>query len=241
MSSKSFKSLSILANTLISLLFVSLILSITSLCVFANETETVVTTPVVENISVNDKYYQEYLNQYLEQYRKQYEEQYLKQYTALINGTQNSELTETEEENSIYNNEDSLVNSIQCTSEEREMLYYIVEVEAHGGSHRHKNIITSVIVNRMLEPLFNYSSLKEVMTDNGQFTSLGNYYSHWSGFTPTEDTKRAVDEVLDGVVDISVANNAVYFYNPSVCGRMSFFESKTVALELEGHKFFKVR
>lgn len=244
-----------LMPVLFSVLIFTLLVSVVSLTAVASVSDNSIeyTDTIVEDIPLDDRYYQEYINQYIEQYKRQYEEQYLQQYNESVNSIAESglELIDSEDEFSIYNSVD--FNSIEqevveesstivpCTYEEREMMYYLVEVEAHGGSHRHKNIIASVIVNRLLEPMFECDSLKDVMTQRGQFTSLQNYYQHWKGFTPTEDTKDAVDEVLDSIVDISIANGAVYFYNPSINGKMSFFESKTVALELEGHKFFKVR
>lgn len=144
----------------------------------------------------------------------------------------------------------------KAIQEEREMGYYIVEQEACGLSYEHKQIIMWVIDNRRRSRLFNYRTLKDVMTAKKQFTSLTNYYS--KKCEPTPDTIRAVDSVLNAIEsedlnknpesgdiasqsEIAVNNSkgALFFYHPIKGRRIKFFENREFLFELEGHRFFK--
>ena len=131
-----------------------------------------------------------------------------------------------------------LNNTIPHTKEERSMMEYIVECEAHGLSKYHKAIIASVIVNRRYSSYWKYESLKSVMLADNQFSSLDNWYDKTQA--PNKDTKLAVKEVLYGTVNREViSKGAVFFYNPDVCGTMSYFEEHEYLFSLDGHKFFR--
>ena len=85
----------------------------------------------------------------------------------------NSSNTPVDDKSSIYNSSDlsntiSYINEsmdmislepISTTDEEKRMLYCIVEMEAHGLSYYHKQIITCVILNRVDSELFKESSI----------------------------------------------------------------------------------
>ena len=159
------------------------------------------------------------------------------------------------EKDSIYNISDSgcsnLVNMIEdikssiesktyisFTDEERIMMYYIVEMEAHSLSHYHKQLISCVIVNRVYSDLFKESSIYEVLTAKNQFSSLFNYYNH--KFEPESSTIQAVDSILYGSVQdpYAFSSGALFFYNPDIVGYKSFFENRPFLYEIEGHRFF---
>ena len=89
--------------------------------------------------------------------------------------------------------------AIYTTDEEKRMLYCIVEMEAHGLSYYHKQIITCVILNRVDSELFKESSIYDVLTAKNQFSSLFNYYD--TKFEPEESTIQAVDSILQREVE----------------------------------------
>jgi N-acetylmuramoyl-L-alanine amidase len=127
---------------------------------------------------------------------------------------------------------------VQYTDEEKSMLEYIVQQEVNGLSLEHKRIIAGVIVNRVKSSSFP-NSIKGVLTQTNQFSSLSNWYS--KKVTPDADTKQAVDEVLNGKTE-DKTKGALYFYSPKYASgsSSSWFENHlTFLFELEGHRFFK--
>lgn len=137
----------------------------------------------------------------------------------------------------IYKIEDNVVYKVPCSNEEIELMEYIVEMEAHDLSYKHKEIIACVIVNRVYSNLFP-NTINDVIKARNQFPSIYNYYN--KKFHPNQDTKKAVYNVLTGKVDrFNVSKDAVFFYNPSVCGVNSWFESRELVLEMDGHRFFR--
>lgn len=124
------------------------------------------------------------------------------------------------------------------TEEEQSMLEYIVQQEVRGASIEHKRIITQVVINRVKSELFP-NSIREVILQRGQFSSVDNYYSH--KYEPDADTKEAVRQVLHRECE-DLTNGALYFYAPKWASSYSasYFEnSLTFLFELEGHRFFK--
>ena len=165
----------------------------------------------------------------------------------------NSFDTSDDDKSSIYNSSDfdsrveadntdigieEYKEAIYTTDEEKRMLYCIVEMEAHGLSYYHKQIITCVILNRVDSELFKESSIYDVLTAKNQFSSLFNYYD--TKFEPDESTIKAVDSILQREVEdyYSFSNGAIFFYNPSIVGYKSFFENRPFLYEIEGHRFF---
>ncbi len=94
------------------------------------------------------------------------------------------------------------------TEEEVEMLKYVVEAEAGGGSMHAKRIVTFSITNRILCDSFP-DTLYEVLHARNQFSTIQNYYNKRK--VPSEDTCRAVEEVLMGACE-DVSQNCMYFY-----------------------------
>lgn len=141
------------------------------------------------------------------------------------------------EKENIYKIEDNVVYKVPCSNEEIELMEYIVEMEAHDLSYKHKEIIACVIVNRVYSNLFP-NTINDVIKARNQFPSIYNYYN--KKFHPNQDTKKAVYNVLTGKVDrFNVSKGAVFFYSPSVCGVNSWFESRELVLEMDGHRFFR--
>ena len=165
----------------------------------------------------------------------------------------NSFDTSDDDKSSIYNSSDfdskveadntdtgieKYKEAIHTTDEEKRMLYCIVEMEAHGLSYYHKQLITCVVLNRVDSELFKESSIYDVLTAKNQFSSLFNYYD--TKFEPGESTIKAVDSILQSEVEDyhSFSKGAIFFYNPSIVGYKSFFENRTFLYEIEGHRFF---
>lgn len=98
------------------------------------------------------------------------------------------------------------------TEEEVEMLKYVVQAEAGGGSLEAKRIVTYSIVNRMASPSFPYSSLYDVLHARNQFSTISNYYTKKR--IPDQNTIRAVEEVLMGACEDN-SQGCTYFYDAS--------------------------
>lgn len=94
------------------------------------------------------------------------------------------------------------------TEEEVEMLKYVVEAEAGGGTIEAKRIVTFSITNRVLSSTFP-DTLYEVLHSINQFSTIRNYYNKRK--VPSESTCRAVEEVLMGVCEDN-SQNCMYFY-----------------------------
>jgi len=103
--------------------------------------------------------------------------------------------------------------SINATEEEKEMLYAAVESMTSQFSDgaentQRKKYITSVILNRVLSSKFP-NTIAEVLQQSGQFP---NYDSSSAGGTYSDDTKSAVDAVLQGG---DCSKRSIYFNTPS--------------------------
>ena len=149
----------------------------------------------------------------------------------------NGQVTELDTIESEIETERQMV--IPCTEEERLVCQYIVEMEAHELSYKHKQRIMCVIVNRMYSDLFpDQNSLLEVTTAPDQFSSLYNFYN--PVYYPDEETVKAVDSILYGDEDLyDVSLGALFFYNPDRSGGyIDFFESREFLYEMDGHRFF---
>lgn len=83
--------------------------------------------------------------------------------------------------------------AVECTEEEREILYRIVEAEATDGTKQQKKNVASCILARVASDEFP-NTIKGVVFEKNQFTPLydGRYYS----VKITDSTKEAVDEIL---------------------------------------------
>lgn len=124
------------------------------------------------------------------------------------------------------------IQQFSITDEEIEMLKYIVEQETRGGSYKHKCIVTNVILNRVEDKRFP-NTVKEVLFQKNQFSSLWNYYQKRR--EPDEKTERAVNDVLNGRVE-DESNGSLYFHSMKSDG---WFSSLSFVMEIEGHRFFK--
>jgi N-acetylmuramoyl-L-alanine amidase len=129
---------------------------------------------------------------------------------------------------------------VDFTIEELDMLCYVVEREAHDGSFEHKQIITQIILNRVLsdDPIYP-KTIKGVLHQKNQFNTISNYYD--KTVPPTMETIQSVYEVLQGK-NIDVTCNAIYFYSPKYASdeAAKWFETNcTYLFEFEGHRFFK--
>ncbi|MGN0601557.1 MAG: cell wall hydrolase [Oscillospiraceae bacterium] len=125
--------------------------------------------------------------------------------------------------------------TVNYTSEEFEMMCYVLQNEAGYLSESSKIAVSNVILNRVKSPNFP-NSISGVLTSNNQFTSIRNYYNRTN--PPTQNTRNCVQRALKGEDN---SNGAVYYYAPKYCGGSSaqWFESLNFCMELEGQRFFK--
>ena len=131
------------------------------------------------------------------------------------------------------------------TDEEARMLACVVQAELREGSLEQKRLIAEVVLNRVESGMFP-DSILGVLTQKGQFSSIGNYYN--TRYEPDEDTLSAVAAAL-GRTDDS-AQGALYFYAPRYTGRetASWFENsltflferrEVVSGQVYLHRYFK--
>ena len=124
---------------------------------------------------------------------------------------------------------------ISYTDEEFTMMCYVLQNEAGNLSDKSKIAVSNVIINRVKSPRF-ANSISGVLTAEGQFTAISNYYNKTN--PPTEHTKECVLRALNGE---DYSNGALFYYAPKYCGgsTAAWFESLTFCMELEGQRFFK--
>ena len=123
--------------------------------------------------------------------------------------------------------------TIEYTNVDLQALYNIVEHETSGCSARHKQIITSAIINRVIYGWG--SSIYDVLTAPGQFSGVWSYVDRTD--YATQDTIDCVNYVLATGIDF--ADGGIMFYNPTYCGYMEWFESHELVAEIEGHRIFR--
>lgn len=124
--------------------------------------------------------------------------------------------------------------SISYTYQEYEMLCAVVMHEVGYCSTYSQQLVTSLIINRVLDGRFG-NSIYEVLHAPDQFTAIDNYYS--PTVPVTEEVRAVVKNVLNDEHDY--ANGALYYYAPRWCGYMSYFENKQLVAEHDGQRFFK--
>jgi spore germination cell wall hydrolase CwlJ-like protein len=127
-------------------------------------------------------------------------------------------------------------NNLKFTKRDVKILYKIIEAECEGQSKKDKKNVTSVIINRLLNGKFGNSVYEVVFAEN-QFSSIDN--KRYDNAKPTNDTKDAVDDVLDN----GVTTEATYYSNlDNVTQRMRnwFYSSFTYLFTDDAnHSFFK--
>ena len=128
--------------------------------------------------------------------------------------------------------------AVSHTSEEQLMMEYIVQCEANGCSKDQKIMVACVIVNRVELGTWGGDSISEVILERGQFSSLFNWYE--KSMTPDQDTKDAVELVLNGTIDREeFSQGADSFYDYIMVGYMDYFESMTFICQMNEDRFFK--
>lgn len=128
----------------------------------------------------------------------------------------------------------------QPTSEEMYWLYQITEAEAGGESYNGKVAVAASILNRVDDPAWPNSiidTIFQVEYINGkayyQYSPVLDNRIHT--VTPSEDTKRAVQEAVQGF-DPSLG--AVVFYNPNKTDN-AWVRSRPVTTKIGSHVFAK--
>lgn len=129
------------------------------------------------------------------------------------------------------------------TEEDYNNLLRIVEAEATGGGEQSKKMVANVVLNRVQDEHFPDTVTKVVFQScsdgTPQFspTKDGRFYK----VTVTDETKKVVDEVLDGKDE---SNGALFFLNRrSASGNsIAWFDSRLKYLfECGGHSYYCYR
>ncbi len=130
-------------------------------------------------------------------------------------------------ENYVFNG------SINYTKQDFIALCNVVQHEVGDCSTLSKQMVASVIINRVLSDRFP-SSLYDVINQDNQFTGIGSYINRTD--YATEDTIYWCQYVLNNNIDY--ANGALFYYAPQWCGYMSYFENMTLVAEHDGQRYF---
>lgn len=110
----------------------------------------------------------------------------------------------------------------------------VVQHEVGNCSTLSKQMVASVVINRVLSGIFP-NNIYDVVNQKNQFTGMSAFIDRTD--YATEDTKYWCQYVLDNGVDYS--NGALFYYAPRWCGYMSYFESMTLVAEHDGQRYFK--
>lgn len=131
------------------------------------------------------------------------------------------------------------------TDEEYHILLRITEAEAAIEPYEGKIWVAHSIMNRVLSDKFPNTVKEVVFANDGkghyQYSPIsdGNYFK----VTPSDETKRAVDECLQNVKNgYDPTNGALYFMNPETAsenGRRWQEENLTFINRIAGHEFRK--
>ncbi len=125
---------------------------------------------------------------------------------------------------------------VDFTPQEFEMLAAVIEHEVGNCSEQSKIAVANVILNRVRSDRFP-DTIYEVLTESDQFTAVFSYYD--GSVTPSENTRECALRALSGEDN---TNGAVYYYAPQYCSdpnTISWFESMTLCLEIDGQRYFK--
>lgn len=120
--------------------------------------------------------------------------------------------------NSVSSTTALMYNSINLSDDQKKLLAQAVEQIAgsSGADFETKKAIASTILNRVMSSEFP-NTVEEVLSQSGQFPNLD--YSSLSGVTPSEETTKAVDEVLSSG---DSSNKSVYMATPSQAESLGF-------------------
>lgn len=116
--------------------------------------------------------------------------------------------------------------------EELKLLEQVVENEAGGEPYLGKIAVANVILNRCRSPLFP-NTIRGVIFQKGQFAQLNRALK----LTPSEKTKQAVKEALNGKQVISP--DTFYFLNLNIAKDLTIPRTKTFVTRIGNHWFYK--
>lgn len=112
------------------------------------------------------------------------------------------------------------------------LLAKLIQVEAGYESYEGQLAVGNVVVNRVDDPRFP-DTIYDVIYAKGQFPPALN--GTLDTIEPSENSLKAAREALLGV---TVAEDALYFYNPDVSSS-PFFRSLELVVEIGNHRFVK--
>ena len=116
------------------------------------------------------------------------------------------------------------------TKKEYEELCKIVQAEAGNQDEKGKILVANVIMNRVNNKKF-ADNIHDVIFASGQFTPVKN--GMFKKAIPTEETKNAINKVLDGE---DFSEGALYFRATSSTGNWGKLK---ILFGHGGHKFYK--
>lgn len=125
---------------------------------------------------------------------------------------------------------------VKISENDRAILERIVQAEAGDQDHEGKQLVANVILNRVKSKSFP-STIEKVVFSPRQFSPITD--GGYERAVVTEDTKKAVDEALNGV---DTSQGALYFMDRrySDSSNVSWFDRCLTRLfQHQGHEFYK--
>lgn len=120
----------------------------------------------------------------------------------------------------------------EIDTEDLRLLEQVVENEAGGEPYLGKIAVANVILNRVRSSLFP-NTIRGVIFQKGQFAKLDRALK----LTPSEETKKAVQEALNGKQ--VVPQDVFYFLNLNIAKDLSIPQTKTFVTKIGNHWFYK--
>ncbi len=120
--------------------------------------------------------------------------------------------------------------SRSISSTEREILVRAISGEARGEPLLGQVAVGAVIINRVLSPRFP-NTFQEVIYQHRQFSAVDDGQIN---LPPTYNSRVAADRALAGE---DPTRGALFYYNPRTATNRSWFQSKSVIVEIGNHVF----
>lgn len=145
-----------------------------------------------------------------------------------------SEPIQTIEDADVQSTQIGFNGTISYSEKDFIALCNVVQHEVGNCSTLSKQMVASVVINRVLSGIFP-NNIYDVVNQKNQFTGISAFINRTD--YATDDTKYWCQYVLDNGVDYS--NGALFYYAPRWCGYMSYFENMTLVAEHDGQRYFK--
>ena len=127
---------------------------------------------------------------------------------------------------------DTLLSRMSVKRENIILLARIIHGEARGESREGKIAVGAVILNRVENSQFP-DSLREVILQQGQFSSL------LDGQANTYPSRSCISAAKAALIGYDPTYNSLYFYNPDVATNLAWIQTRPIIIRIGNHVFAK--